>query len=300
MRALLIALAATAIAGAQAPVVGELDVLVIRATWGPTTGTDEEARTALAEATRFFARASYGKLDVQFELTPWLRVYPSTAICPMREDEEDETRSALGPISRLARAGAAAAGYDVSRYARVVFLLPERVCGLPGLGVRREVLLAVPGGVDYTGVVHELGHTFGLPHAGAATCVRCRVAEYGDGLSPMGRGFSDFSTWEKSQLGWLADLTVARRSGTYTIADADQPSATPQALVVPTRAGEFWIEYRTVPRPELVVRLVRTTRQFAQATLLARVRSVYRARGFFTVRRVRGDGAAVAVRLNRR
>ena len=303
--AALVALLASTAAASSGAAVGELRVLVIRATWGPTPGSDDALRTELGHASTFFARSSYGKAAVTFEVTAWLRAYADARVCPSTEDEEDERRSALGPISTLARAAARDAGYDVGAYGRVVFLLPEQVCGLPGLGVRGEVLLSNPESTSWLGVVHELGHTLGLGHATSSRCAPgCPVAEYGDDLSPMGRGFADFSAWEKSRLGWLAGATVARRSGRYTIARIDAPSAQPQALVVRTRRGDFWVEHRLVPN-RIVVRYVQARTPAggaARSILVPHAPRSFAVSGLVTIRRVavRGDAAVIDVRFARR
>jgi Gametolysin peptidase M11 len=62
--------------------------------------------------------------------------------------------------------------------------------------------------------VHELGHTYGLAHAGASECPLCPILEQGDPFSPMGSGFVDFSAYEKHLLGW----TGTRRSSHTTAA----------------------------------------------------------------------------------
>jgi hypothetical protein len=280
-------------------------VLVIRATWGPTPG--EEARVAadFDEAAAFFRRASFGKLDVSFEFTPWVRAYENTAICPSPEDEEDERRSALGPISALARIAAASAGYDPLAYDRVVFFLPNPVCGFPGLGVRGEVLLANPDQLSSPTIVHELGHTLGLAHATSSACARgCRVLRYGDHLSPMGQGYLDFSAFEKHQLGWLSGTVAARRGGSYAIGAVDEATPLPQALIVPTAHGEYWLEHSS-QIARLIVRFVHRVdprSPVQQSILLPRTLRTFTARGVFTVRvtHVTDDHALLAIRFLRR
>jgi hypothetical protein len=297
--------AAAAVRGAPAAAVGEMRVLVIRATWGPTPGQEARVAAELAEAAAFFRRASFGKLDVSFEITPWVRAYDNTAICPTAEDEEDERRSALGPISRRARTAAASAGYDPLAYDRVVFLLPDPVCGFPGLGVRGEVLLANPDQVSWVGIVHELGHTLGLAHATSSACARgCRVLRYGDHLSPMGQGYVDFSAFEKHQLGWLSATVATRRSGSYAIRAVDVATSSPQALIVPAAQGEYWLEHRSQPA-RLVVRFVHRVdprSPVQQSILLPGTLRTFKAPGGFTVRvtQVTDDQVLLAIRFVRR
>jgi hypothetical protein len=143
--------------------------------------------------------------------------------------------------------------------------------------------------LDDVGFVHELGHTFGLPHAQGSACARgCRVLQYGDPLSPMGSGGVDFTALEKLKLGWISSVRRVDRSGTYRVADIDEPSSEPQALVVPTAAGEYWVERRS-SAPHLVVRLVKPDNAlhpvYLRSIFLARAEQRYVARGVFSVTR---------------
>ena len=216
--------------------VGDVRVLVIRATWGPTPDTP-----TLADVAPFYDRASFGQVRLHLEVTPWLRAYSAT-VCPA--DQE------------AAKAAAASAGYDVGSYARIAVLLPdENACEFKGVArTNTEILLAQP-----QSLIHELGHTFGLAHATSYFCTgrNCRrIEEYGDPLSPMGHGTLDFSAYEKLKLGWITSVQRVAGSRTYTVADIDTASSRPQALVVRTSAGEYWIEHRAGER-RVIVRLVK-------------------------------------------
>src|SRR3954452_8091744 len=113
-------------------------------------------------------------------------------------------------------------------------------------------------------LVRRLGLAFGLKPASR------------DPLSPMGKGKLDFGAYEKSQLGWIS-VERADSSRTYTLADIDQPSSSPQALVVTTAAGEYWIEHRAAPN-RLVVR--------RKQSFVAQPRTRYVKRGVFGVTRM--------------
>jgi hypothetical protein len=255
---------------------GVLDVLVIRATWGPTPGTD--ARSELEEGAAFYRRASLGRLDLRFDQTPWLIAYPGET-CPT----EPTKRSSFGQLGELAQDAARSAGYDPAAYGRLLYVLPSEGCRVGGLGVGREVLLAGTSAFD----VHELGHTFGLPHAGAAKCSRgCRVAEYGDPYSPMGHGRQDFTALEKLKLGWIDRVERAATPGTYRIGAVDRPSKLAQALVVRAADGEYWVEHR-VESPHLLIRLVVPNAprhaSYLRSIFLAKGDQRYGARGVFSV-----------------
>jgi hypothetical protein len=252
--------------------VGVLRVLAIRATWGP----QPVAAGDLSGAAGFYERASFGKLQPKIDVTPWLRAYVEP-LCP----GESTSQSVYGRVGELAQAAAARAGFDVSSYERVAYILPERMCNLGGLGVGREVFMAQDGGVlDDLAFVHELGHTFGLPHAQGSACARgCRIFEYGDPLSPMGSGGVDFTALEKLKLGWIDGVQRVERAGIY-------PPEVAMPLVVTTAVGEYWIE----PRAEqLVVRLVKPNDAlhpvYLRSIYLAQEPQRYLARGVFSITR---------------
>jgi Gametolysin peptidase M11 len=230
--------------------VGDLRVLVIRATWGPRPAGGGD----LSGAAAFYNRASFGRLRLKLDITPWLQAYEEP-VCPSGSGP----RSVFGAVGELAQDAAAAAGYDVGAYGRIAYFLPDQTCNAVGMGVGREVFIATEGGLlDDQVFVHELGHTFGLPHATSSTCARgCRIVEYGDPLSPMGGGSADFSALEKLKLGWISAVQRVERAGTYEVANIDEPSSSPQALVVPTAAGEYWIEHRAADPARVIVRLVK-------------------------------------------
>jgi hypothetical protein len=92
-----------------------------------------------------------------------------------------------------------------------------------------------------------------------ADCInflRCSLEDTGDTLSPMGSGTLDFSAYEKSLMGWIAappHVTVPKR---YALAPPTVKSRLPQALVVDTAQGSWWIEYRAKPFRGLVFRFI--------------------------------------------
>jgi hypothetical protein len=204
-----------------------------------------QAEVAATDA--FYARSSFGKLRVVADVSPVVENFVVPKECFERPDGVE---SGLGAFATAARQAAGApAGYD-----RYVYVTDRSVCGSNGLGVGDDVLLNANTGFA---LIHELGHTLGLAHAGSAKCPTCTVNVYGDSFSPMGRGGTDFSTWEKVKLGWLD------RS---------------QARVVSTRIGDLWID-----RPVddwLVIRMVRKgqTVMLAAARKTATVPHVLRAR----------------------
>ena len=100
----------------------------------------------------------------------------------------------------------------------------------------------------------------------------------------MGHGAADFTSLEKLELGWISSVRRAEATGTYDIGDIDKPSTSPQALVVPTAAAEYWVEHRA---GELVARVVRPNAPknpvYLRSVFLARAATRYAVPGVFSV-----------------
>lgn len=232
--------------GSAAPadaVTGEQRVLVVLATWGPTPFlTADVRRVVFTEADAFLRRSSYGKVRLRGEVTSWLRVLPTTTGCADEWWEVGIPRA----VSEPARAGASGRGYRLAAYNRFVYVVPSSACAYIGMGWETEVLLN--GSLSPELVVHELGHTWGLGHAGSAQCAdTCSLDDTGDPYSPMGRGATDFSVYEKVELGWTRNIATASRAGTIRVGRADRAGPRPYALKIDTALGAYWLEYRPQP-----------------------------------------------------
>jgi hypothetical protein len=253
------------------PALGDVHLLVVRLTWGPPVASVDEAQAQVAEADDFVRRASFGRASLSSDVTPLVAGFTIPPTCFTGSNAD----TGLGALSVAARAAAVRLGYDLAAYDRFVYVFPEPVCGLTGLGVGRDVLLANVAGLGALGLVHELGHTFRLPHAGSAKCTTCGIREYGDQVSVMGQGSIGFSAWEKAQLGWLDTVRRVSATGTYVLAPVDEPSTGAQAVLARVTAGTLWIERRTAPGPRVEIRIVRRPPGggFTRAVFLAGGRS---------------------------
>jgi hypothetical protein len=221
---LLALLAAGFAVPSAAGVSGELRVLYVLATWGPTPFTGGDAERVARETDAFFQTSSSGRLSMPGSVVGPI-VLPRAVF-----DSCDAT------VMRTHVPSSTVAGYD-----RVLFATPHaQECRFAGLASSNEALLN--GRLDVLLAVHTLG----LAHANSWHCIAlgCTVDEYGNVFSVMGGGSGDFNAYEKARLGWLNALVRPRGQGTHEIGPIEGPTRLPQALLVTTAASEFWFEYR--------------------------------------------------------
>lgn len=219
-----------------AAVSGELRVLYVLATWGPTAFTAAEVEAVAAETDEFYRASSSGRLSML-----------GTVVGPVvlrrgAFDRCDATtlRDEAPPLL--------VAGFD-----RVAFVTPlVQSCRFAGKASSTEVVLN--GRLTLPLVVHELGHTLGLGHAHSWHCIAlgCTVDEYGNPFSMMGDGAGDFNAYEKAGLDWLTGVVRPRENATHEIGPIEGPTTLPQALVVTTATSEFWFESRGRATPSFL------------------------------------------------
>jgi hypothetical protein len=234
-----------AVPEANAAVLGSQRVLVALVSFGSTPFPRSSVATTFAQADAFLRRSSFGRVSLRTTVTPWLDGGVTIPQCGSSD-----------PGFGLLRSIASSAGFSADDYDRIVYVVSGEHCGYTGISRGTEVLLVNE--PDVRLVVHELGHTFGLPHAAAApNCTSwCVTQEQGDLFSPMGAGFTDFSAYEKEQLGWIPRQPRVTRPGSYTI-DPRLAAPSHQALVLEPD-GEYWLEQRPdTTTPALIVRVVR-------------------------------------------
>jgi hypothetical protein len=234
-----------AVPNADAATVGKQRVLVTLVSYGERPFTRASVTDTFAQADAFLRRSSFGRLSLQTTVTQWIEGALPMPQCGAGEPAFGQLRTV--PIS---------AGFDPSAYDRAVYVVSGERCGFTGISRGEDVLLVSE--PDVRLVVHELGHTFGLPHAqAAATCTSwCVTQEQGDLFSPMGSGFTDFGAYEKEQLGWIPRQPRVTKPGNYTVAPR-RAGPSRQALVLETPEGEYWLEQRPdTQTPALIVRVV--------------------------------------------
>jgi hypothetical protein len=211
----------------------------------------------------YFVTSSYGLTSTTNTVTTQLYRMPQTAAYYAANNANSQLHSDAQ--------AAAAANYTISSYDRIVVLFSSlnnitgskiNYGGYADIGARRVWL---NGECDFRLLPHELGHTFGLYHAGLwqvtdgnATSANGTGVEYGDPYDTMGSNQAndtrtDYSAMGKNRLGWVTDSQVktVTANGTYRIYASDTnnavaaPSAPTLALKVARDSGRsFWISLR--------------------------------------------------------
>jgi hypothetical protein len=249
--AVLSALVVVPSAAAAPSSTGQQRVLVILGTSGSQPYTVGNVQDVVRATAAFYHTSSFGRLSLDFDVTPWLRAFAADPGCGFTSQTSFDT------LVQPARLAAQRAGYEISDYPRLVFVLADSRCAFFGTTWGQEITLTRQPTLEL--LVHELGHSFGLGHAGSTRCAnRCDVIEPGDPYSPMGTGAKllDFSAYEKELLGWLPAQPKVIADGRYALVPATRGGTGRHALVVDTKLGEWWIEYCAKPFKGLLVHFV--------------------------------------------
>ncbi len=229
--------------------VGKKALLFIRVGF-PDVPEDPGLQTQTAQVMRrvedYFRTVSEGKLSIETTCTPTLRLPRLAAWYATHHAERDQD----------ARAAAKAAGLDPARFDLEILAFDRRAGG-GGVGIWRGkgVFSNLPPGVG--GLVHELGHNFGLPHNAVWKAWDGSVSGagmamiYGDPYDPMGANDDSrihFSVRSKMLLGWWgpADIGNVTQSGTYQIYAEDLAGAPGvRGLRIQSNATNvYWVEFR--------------------------------------------------------
>jgi sugar lactone lactonase YvrE len=254
------------------PPSGEVDsqVLVIRVDFSdlpgdphPLSGGAPYTASAVqavadGQVAPFYQHSSYGKVALNFTITPQLYRVPGTAA----------HYSTTGYFFELYddALAAAAADYPITNYDKVVVLfswlgaLPNSQLRFGGLSLVGTSRAWVNGEFDFRVVAHELGHTFGLQHAsfwqpgdGSPVSLNGSSIEYGDPFDVMAFNWgygdrADFNPWYKYQLNWIGDSQVQTitHSGTYRVYRFDNAQATGTLALkfAKDTTRDYWIGYR--------------------------------------------------------
>jgi len=209
----------------------------------PLAETRSNTFTATNSANAFYQEESYGqisligKLDEGGDAFGWLKIDAPTSGCQFIEWREK------------AEAAAAAKGIDLSGYQHVVYAFPSQSsCSWLGIAPVGGDWVMINGDLGVHPIAHELGHNFGLEHAGSWTCTsggvrvqisdECTLNEYGDPFDVMGNIAPRHSNgWNLDKLGILApeNVETIEESGVYSMHSALNPTTEPTLLLIPRK-----------------------------------------------------------------
>jgi predicted Zn-dependent protease len=231
-------------------------VLVILANFNNTAApafTSAQAQQVMSSnsnsVANYYSEVSYGQQALNVTVTSSWVTMNLAATCSYTS------------ISSAANAAALAANpaYNASNYNFVVYLFPTQGCGWLGLayvGFPHQAFINGTGAFTTQVIGHEMGHNFGLYHAGSLSCGSaavggsCNVAEYGDPWDTMGNQRAmHFNAAQKSLLGWIPASSVkthASGSASYTLSPLEQSGAAVYAVKIPTSNANrtYWLEFR--------------------------------------------------------
>jgi hypothetical protein len=204
----------------------------------------------------YYNEVSYGQQTLNVAINAdWVTMaaYPQPAVCIDQD---------LSNFTTAAQAASKAAGQDPANYDYIVHLFPSYgKCGWSGLayiGWPHWAYINGTGSFVTLVVAHEMGHNFGLLHAGSLRCtgapIGCgsagTVAEYGDPFSTMGNIHAGhFNSDQKSILGFFPAggvKTHGSGTATYTLSPIETAGQSVYAVTIPTSMSTrtYWIEYR--------------------------------------------------------
>jgi uncharacterized repeat protein (TIGR01451 family) len=181
------------------------------------------------DVSTYYVTSSYGQTSFTNTVTTQLYRMPQTAA--------QYAQAGANDVLHADAEAAATADYPVATYDRIIVVfsflgsIPGSLINYGGLANLGGKNVWVNGEFDFRVVVHELGHTYGLFHAGyyqvtdgnpiSATGT---TVEYGDDFDTMGANFADdrnvdFSPFYKNNLGWINDSQVKTitTNGVYRI-----------------------------------------------------------------------------------
>jgi hypothetical protein len=229
--------------------------------------------TAPNSANAFVQEESFGQLSLTGKLRSDGDIFGPYMI---QSKQKPDVCDNVGWGSDAEAQFAQATGMNPETWDNVIVVFQASQCNFSGIGeigalhvgtgARHAWINAVlTNGVPTTSVVaHELGHNFGVDHAGGLECYdgTTRIAfseacgndpnqitnQYLDPFDVMGSALRQENAYHKWESGWLpsASVQTVTRSGTYLIAPEESSSNAVQLLEVPRLVGgpSYWLDFR--------------------------------------------------------
>ncbi len=239
---------------------GTKKLLIIRVDFPDAPGqvvSDATLTTLIGNMLTHWTEMSYGKmtwtaLGAGSDFTPTLRLPLGHA-----------SYTGFSTMLAAARTAATAAGYNYTNYTHEVVVTGDKpdvsFGGIAYVGARGAWLANSQWNLGVCS--HEVGHNFGLNHAGfwdtddGTTIGSGSAVEYGNPFDQMGGASSSmdahFGARQKNFLDWLVDADVVKitTDGTTTtrIRAFDRSAAAGDKAIAVDRAGtsnDYWIDYR--------------------------------------------------------
>jgi hypothetical protein len=211
-----------------------------------TASARSEVFTAANSANAFYEEESYGGISLTGKLRADGDVFGTFKI------DAPTGGCAYNEWAKKANEAANEAGVELAGYQHLVYMIPlQSSCswsGLAGVSTNGTSSGAMINGNFGVGVViHELGHLFGLSHAGSWTCTsggvrvqisgNCTISEYGDPFDAMGNTSAPRhnSGWNLVKLGILGpeNIETVAASGTYSMRSALHQTTEPTIVRIP-------------------------------------------------------------------
>jgi hypothetical protein len=202
----------------------------------------------------FYWEASYQKTFLSGDTYGWYTIPVSRTVCNTIQFAQEADKLAT------------AAGVDLSKYTRLVYLMPQNSCSGAGFNSGTALptrMWMLSNNLSAQLIAHELGHNFGLSHSQALECGTsayggsCSVKSYGDTADTMGSGpSSHFNATQKETLGWLnasgqPPITTVTSSGSYSLAPFETTGTAAKALKIARgidpdsgAMSYYYVEYR--------------------------------------------------------
>ncbi len=207
---------------------------------------------AYTTTSNFYKENSFQQTWLEGDVAGWFTIALSSTVCD------------TSTLASYAKQAAAAAGYTLSNYKRLIYGFPQNSCGWWGMGSvgGSPSQSWINGTFSLKVVGHEFGHNLGLYHSHALECGAavdtgtCSSIEYGDTLDIMGNPTSGhLAAYQKERLGWLnytgmPPVTTVGSAGLYTIDAYEMAGTNPKALKIlkstATTGQKTWyyVEYR--------------------------------------------------------